>query len=137
MNRRRFFIEAGKAFSVVAGAVYIVGCDSNSDSEINSKPRNTSGNQTMTLTAVSTVVAGHSHSTIIPLSDLDVATEISYQSSNSSAHTHDVTLSASQLRTISAGNSVTVVSSNSNGHIHQFTFSFGENDPTDDIDIGY
>ena len=131
MNRRRFIIEAGKAFPIVTGAVYIVGCDTNSDAENNPTNRNNGGGQTMTLTAVSTVVAGHSHSTTIPIDDLDSATEKSYQSSNSDAHVHSVTLSVSQLRAISTGSSVTVSSSNSAGHIHQFTFSFTTNDTTD------
>ncbi len=134
MNRRRFIIEAGKAFPVVAGAIYVVGCDTNSDGENNSNTGNNGGNQIMTLSAVSTIVAGHSHSASIPIADLDSATAKNYQSSNSDQHVHTVTLSATQLGTISTGTSVTVGSSSSVGHTHQFTFSLTNNDLTD---IGY
>ena len=131
MDRRQFIIEAGKAFSVVAGAIYVVGCDTNSYGENNSNNGNNGGNQIVTLSAVSTVVAGHSHSAAIPLDDLDSATGKSYQSSSSDAHVHTVTLSATQLGTISAGTSVTVGSSSSVGHSHQFTFSLTNNDKID------
>jgi len=134
MNRRRFIIEAGKAFPVVAGAIYLVGCDTNSDGENNSNTGNNGGNQSMTVSAVSTIVAGHSHSASVPIGDLDSATAKSYQSSNSDQHVHTVTLSATQLGTISTGTSVTVGSSSSVGHTHQFTFSLTNNDLTD---IGY
>ena len=143
MNRRRFIIEAGKAFPIVAGAVYVVGCDSNSDGKNNANNENNGGSQIMTLSAVSTVVAGHSHSATIPITDLNSATEKSYQSSNSDAHIHTVTLSASQLETVGSGTSVTVGSSDSGGHTHQFTFSYTNIDTTDDTgdtddtDIGY
>ena len=140
MNRRRFIIEAGKAFPIVAGAVYVVGCDSNSDGTNNANNENNGGSQIMTFSAVSTVVAGHSHSATIPVTDLNSATGKSYQSSNSDAHIHTVTLSSSQLETIGSGTSVTVGSSDSGGHTHQFTFSYTRIDTTvdaGDTDIGY
>ncbi len=137
MKRRRFIIEAGKAFPIVFGAVYVVGCDSNSDGNNNSNDGNGGGDQIMTLSAVSTHVAGHSHSTTIPLSDLNSAARKSYQSSNADSHTHTVSLSASQLGIISAGSPVTVLSSNSVGHAHEFTFSLTSGDMTDDSGSGY
>ncbi len=137
MNRRRFIIEAGKAFPIVAGAIYVVGCDSSSDGNNISNNGNDGGDQLMTLSAVSTHVAGHSHSATIPLSDLDSAAQKSYQSSNADSHTHTVTLSVSQLGIISAGSPVTVLSSNSGGHSHEFTFSLTPGDMTDDTGTGY
>jgi len=137
MNRRRFIIEAGKAFPIIAGAVYVVGCDSNSDGNNISSNGNDGGDQIMTLSAVSTFVDGHSHSATIPLSDLDSAARKSYQSSNADSHTHTVSLSVSQLGVISSGSSVTVTSTNSGGHVHQFTFSLTPDDMTDDTETGY
>ena len=137
MNRRRFIIKAGKAFPIVAGAVYVVGCDSNSDGNNISSNGDDGGDQIMTLSAVSTFVDGHSHSATIPLSDLDSAARKSYQSSSADSHTHTVTLSASQLGIIGGGSSVTVLSSNSGGHAHEFTFSLTPGDMTDDTGTGY
>lgn len=136
MNRRRFIIEAGKAFPIVAGAFYIVGCDSNTDGATSSKTGNNSSTQFLTLNAVSTVVAGHSHSAAIPIGDLNSATGKSYESSSSNSHKHMVSLSAAQLGTISTGTAVTVVSSNFTGHAHQFTFSLSDNDETGNNDTG-
>jgi len=133
MDRRRFIIEAGKAFPIVAGAIYVVGCDANSDGNNG----NDGGDQTMTLSAVSTLVAGHSHSATIPISDLDSAARKSYQSSSADSHTHTVSLSVSQLGIISSGSSVTVTSSNSVGHAHQFTFSLTPGDMTVDTGTVY
>ena len=125
MNRRHFIIEAGKAFPIVAGAVYLVGCDSadaNGGSTNNDK---NTGNQSMTLTVQSTTNASHSHSAQIPLGDLDSTTNKIYNTSNSSGHFHLVTLSTSQLATIKNGGSVTKSSTNNSGHSHQFTFQIG------------
>jgi len=50
MNRRTFVIEAGKAFPIVAGAVYVIGCGSD----------NPGGSVTVTSTQ-STVTGNHTH----------------------------------------------------------------------------
>ncbi len=125
MNRRHFIIEAGKAFPIVAGAVYLVGCDSANDNGDNTNNDKNTGNQSLTLTVQSTTNAGHSHSAQIPLSDLNLTTNKTYNTSNSSGHFHIVTLSASELTTLKNGGSVTKSSTNNSGHAHQFTFQVG------------
>lgn len=123
MNRRRFIIQAGKAFPIVAGAVYVVGCDSNDPDNSDSGNNNgNNGGQPTTLRVVSTVDAGHSHSAEVPLSDFNSASNKSYQTSNSGGHVHSVTLSVAQLTTIGGGGIVTVTSTDSGGHTHGFTF---------------
>jgi len=123
MNRRNFIIKAGKAFPVIAGAVYIVGCDSNDSNDSGSGNNNgNNGGQPTTLRVFSTTSAGHSHSADLPLADVDSVSSKSYQSSNSGGHIHSVTLSVAQLTTIGGGGIVTVTSTDSGGHTHGFTF---------------
>src|SRR5262245_60415558 len=115
MERRTFVIEAGKAFPVVVGALYLIGCHSNS----------TSPSAVADVTSNSTVVNSHSHSANVPASDQLHPADKTYTSSNSSNHVHMVSLTAAQLSSIASGGSVTVtstVSSVTGSHTHDFTF---------------
>ena len=124
MDRRKFIIKAGQAFPVVAGALYVVGCDSYSDDGSgNGNGNGNGGNGTMTIVANSTVNSGHSHRIEFPEGDLTSSSAKSYRSTSSGGHTHSVVLSQAQLTTIEGGGSVTVTSSNDSGHTHQFTFT--------------
>src|SRR5229473_380524 len=101
MERRVFVIQAGKAFPVVAGALYLIGCGSST----------TSPSATADISSTSTVVNSHSHSANVPASDqLHPANTTSYASSTDSAHNHMVTLTVSELSTLASGGSVTVTS---------------------------
>ena len=116
MDRRIFLIEAGKAFPVVLGAVYLIGCGSNSG---------TSPSAVADVQGFSTVVNSHSHTANVPASDQLHPADTAYTSSTDLAHNHMVTLSAGQLRTIASGGSVTVTSTSSpttGNHSHDFTF---------------
>ena len=113
MNRRAFVIHAGKAFPIVAGALYVIGCGS-------SNPASPSA--VAEVSSVSTVVNAHSHTVTVPASD---QLHTSYTSSSSLSHVHMVTLTASQLASLAAGGSVTVTSTASTAtgnHTHDFTF---------------
>jgi hypothetical protein len=115
MQRRVFMIEAGKAFPVVVGALYLIGCGDST----------TSPSAVAEVSATSTVSNGHSHSTGIPASDQTKAVATTYTTSSTSAHDHQVTLSASQLTTLATGGSVTVTTSSNavtGVHTHDFTF---------------
>ena len=117
MNRRTFFIEAGKTFPVVAGAIYLLSCDGDSDGSDGSM----NGNE-MVIVAQSTVSAGHTHTAEVPLSDLESTVAIDYTSSFSGGHTHRVTLTDNDFAALRAGGEVTVRSTTSSGHSHDFTF---------------
>src|SRR6266513_6359357 len=115
MNRRVFILEAGKAVPVAIGALYIVGCGSST----------TSPSATADVQATSTVSNGHSHSANVPASDQLKAVAVVYTTTNVLAHDHQVTLSASQLTSLTAGGSVTVTTTSSattGVHTHDFTF---------------
>jgi len=114
VDRRTFVIEAGKAFPVVAGAVYLIACGSA-----------TSPSAVAEVSSNSSVVNGHSHSVNVPASDQMHPADTAYTSSNSAIHVHMVTLTATQLSTIASGGAVTVTSTASTitgDHRHDFTF---------------
>ena len=115
MDRRTFVIEAGKAFPIVAGALYMTNCGSS--------PATPS--VVADVSSTSTVVNAHSHTANVPASDQLHPADMSYTSSSSLSHVHMVTLTASQLSTIASGGSVTVtstVSTVTGNHSHDFTF---------------
>jgi len=115
MDRRVFIIEAGKAFPVVAGALYLIGCSGSSPA-----PSSVADVQ-----STSTVVNSHTHTAKVPASDQLHPANETYTSSTDSGHDHMVTLTASQLSTIASGGAVTVTSSVSittGTHTHDFTF---------------
>lgn len=121
MNRRHFIIKAGKSFPVVAGAMYLAGCDSSSMDGGSSDSPNDEPN-VMVIRATSTFDAGHSHSTEIPETDLSSTSNRTYSSSSSGGHSHQVSLTSAQLNTIGDGGEVTITSSDDAGHTHRFTF---------------
>jgi hypothetical protein len=116
MQRRVFIVEAGKAFPVVVGALYLIGCGGNST---------TSPSAVADVSATSSVDNGHTHTAGIPASDQMKAVAATYTTSSADAHDHQVTLSASQLTTLATGGSVTVTTTSSvvtGVHTHNFTF---------------
>ena len=115
MDRRVFVIEAGKAFPVVAGALYLIGCGKSS----------TSPSAVADVQSSSTVVNNHTHTENVPASDQLHPATTTYTSSTDAGHNHMVTLTASQLSTLASGGSVTVTSTASavtGAHTHDFTF---------------
>jgi len=115
MKRRVFVIQAGKAFPVVAGALYLIRCGSST----------TSPSAVADISSTSTVVNSHSHSVGVPASDQLHPANTTYTSSTSSAHEHMVTLTASQLSNLASGGSVTItstVNTVTGTHQHDFTF---------------
>jgi len=114
MERRVFVIQAGKAFPVVAGVLYLIGCSSS-----------TSPSGTADILSTSTVVNSHTHTANVPASNQLHPADTTYTSSTDSAHTHMVTLTANQLSTLASGGSVTVTSTFNTvtgTHTHEFTF---------------
>jgi hypothetical protein len=116
MDRRTFVIEAGKAFPVVIGALYVIGCGDNS----------TAPSAYAAVSATSTTVNGHNHTVGIPASDQQKPADTTYTSSSTLDHAHMVRLTASQLSGLGLGGSVTVTSTSSpvtGNHSHDFTFT--------------
>ena len=115
ISRRTFVIEAGKAFPIVAGALYAIGCGSDP----------TSPSAVAEVSSTSSVVNAHSHTVGVSASDQMKPVDTVYTSSSTSNHVHMVTLSAGQLSTLASGGSVTVtstVSTVTGNHSHDFMF---------------
>jgi hypothetical protein len=115
VDRRTFVIEAGKAFPVVVGAMYVFACGDSS----------TGPSTVADVSSTSTVVNAHSHIANVPASDQLHPVDTTYTSSSSLSHVHLVTLTANQLSTLASGGSVTVtstVSAVTGNHAHDFTF---------------
>jgi len=113
-KRRVFLIQAGKAFPVVAGALYLIGCD-----------EATGPSAVADIFSTSTLVNSHTHSVNVPSSDQLHPDMVLYTSSNEASHVHLVALSANQLTTLASGGTVTVRSTSSNvtgDHTHEFRF---------------
>lgn len=116
MKRRLFFIEAGKAFPIVAGALYFIRCGSSM----------TGASGVADIQSQSNVVNGHSHTTNVPASDQLHPADMTYATSTAAAHNHEVILLSADLQNIAAGGSVTVASTvavETGIHTHNFTFT--------------
>ena len=114
IDRRSFLIQAGRAFPVMAGAVYLLGCESpTSDDLIIDR---------FGFIGVSTTVAGHAHGASFRRHEIDTVNGRTWESTWWEDHTHMLTLSGADFAAILAGNFVTVTSARAKGHAHDFTF---------------
>jgi hypothetical protein len=68
--------------------------------------------------------SGHTHTIIIPSSDVTAGGAHSYISSSNSGHTHTVDLNAAEIDNLSIGCVVNKMSSNNSGHIHAWRILF-------------
>ena len=82
------------------------------------------GNPT-TDTYTSTITNGHTHDITIAIADFDAPPVGGFDGSTtqSGGHTHTVTLTQDQLKSIGGGGSVTVSTTVAGGHLHDFTFT--------------
>lgn len=71
--------------------------------------------------STSTVTSMHTHTLCVLATDLSAPPpSVTYTSSTTSGHSHDVTLSMQQLQMIQNGQSVTVTSAVTESHTHDF-----------------
>ena len=83
-----------------------------------------SGGGPQTLTFVSSTDDGHTHSVGLQVTEITSPPSAGLEktTSNVLAHTHTVTLTAADLDSINAGNTVTKTTSNDLNHTHTFDF---------------
>jgi hypothetical protein len=72
-----------------------------------------------------TIATNHGHVLVVPLADVTAAADVTYDIMGTSAHTHEVTLTAADFASILAGMSVSVTSTTGDGHTHQVTVVCG------------
>ena len=114
MRRRTFVIEAGRAFPVIAGALYLIRCGSA-----------TSPSAVADVQSTSSVANGHTHTVNVSASDQLHAKDTTYTSSSTSGHTHMVTFTATDFANLRAGMNAIEVSTpptgSQTGHTHTVT----------------
>jgi hypothetical protein len=73
-------------------------------------------------TVTSSETSGHTHNVTVLNADLaNPPVEVTYTSTSSGGHTHAITLSQAQLTEINGGGTVTVTSTENSGHTHSWT----------------
>jgi len=114
---RRHFV--GTIFVLPMGT-FLVRCSSSSDGGSTAPPQR-SGSQ---ITYTSSNVEGHSHTFALQTAAFETPPEggVSGSTSSDSGHSHTVSVSASELQSIGAGQSVSRTTSEVSGHTHVFQF---------------
>lgn len=122
---RREFLEKSLMGMFGAVAISITACGRYNES----LPEDSgSGGGTQSDSAPSTsksgaISANHGHSAVVSSAQLDANQGVTLNIQGSSAHPHQITLSASQVQAIRNGTRVSVSSSIGGGHVHDVTFN--------------
>lgn len=72
-----------------------------------------------------TIATNHGHALVVPLADVTAAVDVTYDIMGTSAHNHQVTLTATDFASLLAGMSVSVTSTDGDGHTHQVSIVCG------------
>jgi len=70
-----------------------------------------------------TISANHGHALVVTAAEVTTAADITYDIMGTSAHTHEVTLTAADFASLAGGMSVTVTSTTGDGHTHDVTIT--------------
>ena len=115
MPTRREFLE--KTTVMLLMIPVAAACNSN-----NSTPSPSVGDGGCAIQPTSTITAGHNHMLCVLATDLanPPSGGVTYTTTISQSHTHDVSLTQAMLQQIAMGGSVTVTTSVTNSHTHDF-----------------
>lgn len=116
MNRREFLVMAGGAVAAIPLVAALSGCGSSGGTAAPVAPA-AGADFTITSTVDNT---GHTHKITVKASDLAAGLQVTYTSTNDSAHTHTVTITPAQINDINAGKTDNIRSSIDLGHDHDF-----------------
>ena len=124
MKRREFFRMAGGTVILIPAGLFLVRCSGYASGEVTSGPTNQPKRDGTKLIYTSSLVGGHAHTFAIEVAAIDKppADGVSGPSGVAEGHSHNVIVSAAQLSSISAGQTVQVTSGRAGGHAHLFTF---------------
>jgi len=115
MDRRSFLLRVGGAVIAIPAILHATAC-SGDDEPGGASPDSAPATS---FTAMGTL-SGHTHEIEIQCADLSSG-GVTYTSTSTNGHTHDVTLSADQLADIAAG--VTVTVNTTDLHPHEWIIS--------------
>jgi len=112
MDRREVIMKLGGLLLALPAARVLSACGGDS------------GGGTQALTFISSTDFGHSHTTVIQLTDLTAppGAGVTKTTSSDLAHTHQVSLTSDELTSIENGATVTKTTTNDDGHTHTFAF---------------
>lgn len=129
MKRKAFLQKTTAGLLLGIPAISLLGCSSSDDGSPTPDPgpdpdppssANCLENGTNSSVATS---AGHSHSFTVSKEDVSAGVEKTYELSNVSDHTHQVTITAAQFETLKGNTSINVDSTSDSGHTHGVTVS--------------
>jgi hypothetical protein len=123
LSRREFTVES--VLAMLAGVtITITGCGGGSSPTSPSTSTGGGGGTTTQSGDVSgSISANHGHTAVVTAAQITAANGVSLDIRGNADHTHTVTLSADQIRSIGAKQRVSVESTNNVGHEHTVTFN--------------
>ncbi len=113
MNRRSFLVRMGGAILTAPAVLHLTACGSDDG-----------GGNADAARAISFSVTsdgGHVHDLVLRCSDVSGSADITYTSSSTNSHTHQVMLTAAELGTIASG--ATVTKTVNDGHMHTWSIT--------------
>ena len=121
LSRREFTVES--VLAMLAGVtITITGCGSSSPTSP-STATGGGGTTTQSGDVSGTISANHGHTAVVQAAQITAGNGVSLDIRGNADHTHTVTLSADQIRSIGARQRVSVESTNSQSHEHTVTFN--------------
>jgi hypothetical protein len=123
LERREFFRLVGGTLILIPAGLFLVRSAGGGE-QGQGGPINQPSLQGTKLIYTSSVAGGHTHTFGIEMAAIDrpPADGVSGPSGVAEGHSHNVIVSAAQLSSISAGQTVQVTSGRAGGHAHLFTF---------------
>ena len=110
MQRREFLIRLGGVVIAVPAVLELVGCGDDSPASPNNADRYN----------VPSTGGGHTHTITVLCSDLTAGAGVTYTSTTSAGHFHQVVLMMADVQMIQAGGQVTIITTDQ-GHTHNWT----------------
>jgi hypothetical protein len=112
ISRRKFLGGAAALVGVLAGGLVLIRCALLGDDEVTDRTFRTDE------------ASGHTHTVTVKAADMKAppSSGTVIFSGETDSHTHEVELTAEQLRKVGAYSSFTVETSEENGHVHNITF---------------
>ncbi len=118
MNRRDFVLRLAGGCAAVPLTLKLVACG---EDDNNNNSNNNNSNSCSTVS--SQIENNHGHTLIVSIADITAGAQKSFDITGSSAHPHEITLTAAHFATLAGGGSVTVDSTTDASHSHEVVVS--------------
>jgi hypothetical protein len=133
MKRRDFLTRVGGAMVAIPMAAHLTACgDDGGTPPVDAPPAPDAPRVDAPPGAICpngvddvTISGNHGHEMTVAVADIEAGVDKTYQIQGTSAHPHDVTVTAAQYQMLADGSSVTVTSSIDGAHSHDVTIMCG------------